>query len=108
MEIQKPAVIPPAAPAAFQLRLWRGWLWLAFAIAGALYLTFGGDTEGYVGRWLGAVFKAASGGYVGYRLSRGLSRIDTSTGESGNERGLLHIARALCIIGGMIGVCVAT
>lgn len=86
--------------------LFRGVGWLLVAIAGAWLIGSGKLTEygvnEYTARWLGVLFKAGSGTWGGYRISRDVLKIDPSVALTGSVPfALLHIARAL-IIGLMI------
>ena len=90
----------------YGINVFRGVGWLVVAIAGAWLIGSGKLTEygmnEYTARWLGVLFKAGSGTWVGYRISRDVLKIDPSVAISGSVPfALMHIARAL-IIGLMI------
>lgn len=89
----------------------RGSLWVLLAIVGALFigphLTAFGVNE-YTQRWLGACFKAASGAWGGYRISRGLLRIDPGSTSDPIGFALLHIARAIVVAAVIYAICSAT
>lgn len=88
----------------------RGTGWILVALIGALYI---GPHLGALGvneygqRWLGACFKVASAAWGGYRISRGLLRIDPSSTTDPLTFALLHIARALVVSAVILAVCLA-
>lgn len=84
----------------------RGLGWLLVALLGALLIDrYPLLSDGYTGRWLGACLKVATGAWGGYRISRDICRIDPSQADTGIERALMHLARALVIGAAIIGVC---
>lgn len=93
----------------FQHRWGRGLLWLAIAFLGAAIVGRLADwgVDDYTARWAGACFKAAAGAWGGYRISKGVCRIDPSTGRDGLEAGLLHLSRAFIVSACILAVCLA-
>lgn len=87
-------------------RYFRGLLWLTVALVGA-YALWSTGSYAYVERWAGALFKAATGVWGGYRVSKGVCRIDPSLGTDGYERGMLHLARAIIVTGMVLAICLA-
>lgn len=87
-------------------RYFRGLLWLSVAVIGAVVLWQYG-AQAYVERWGGALAKAATGVWGGYRVSKGVCRIDPSLGADGMERGLLHLARAIIVTGVTLAICLS-
>lgn len=89
----------------------RGTGWFALAVIGALligpHLPALGVND-YTQRWLGACFKAASGAWGGYRISRGMLRIDPGSTTDPIGFALLHIARALVVAAVIFAICSAT
>ena len=89
----------------------RGAGWVLLAIIGALligpHLPAFGVNE-YTQRWLGACFKAASGAWGGYRISRGMLRIDPGSTTDPVGFALLHIARAIVVAAVIFAICSAT
>lgn len=95
--------------AEFRHRYGRGLLWLAIALVGALVIgklpAWGVDD--YTARWAGAMFKAAAGAWGGYRISKGICRIDPSQAQTDVGAALLHLARAVIVTGTIASVCLA-
>jgi hypothetical protein len=82
--------------------------WLLVALLGALMIDhYPALSDGYTGRWLGACLKAATGAWGGYRISRDICRIDPSNGVTGLDISLLHLARAIIVVGTVIAICVS-
>lgn len=93
----------------FNARYGRGVLWLLVAIAGAFVVAMLPDlgVDEYVSRWCGAVFKAGSGAWVGYRVSKGICRIDPSQATTDQGAAFLHLARAVIVGATVVSVCLA-
>ena len=102
----------------------RGLFTLATALIGALVLVAwakpGGDLHfagsGYLQAWAGACFKASTGAYGGYWISRGLLRIDISeiatrfadgSKEQSHAGAAAQLARALIVAACILAVCLA-
>lgn len=99
-----------ASPTIAWYQFGRGSFWIIVAIIGALaigpHLDAWGINE-YTQRWLGACFKAASGAWGGYRISRGLLRIDPGSTTESIAFALLHIARAIVVAAVIFAICSA-
>jgi len=94
---------------------WYHWLrgtgWIFLAIFGGIligpHLAELGIPE-YTQRWLGACFKAASGAWIGFRISRGTLRIDPGSTTEPVGFALLHVARAIVVAAVIFAICSAT
>jgi hypothetical protein len=90
------------------VRIFRGIGWLLFALLGAFLLArYVGMTE-YWQRWAGACFKVATGGWIGFRISRDICRIDPSVATSDiRAAAMLQLARALIVGCTILALCLA-
>jgi len=90
------------------VRALRGLGWLLFALLGAFILArYVGMTE-YWQRWAGACFKAATGGWIGFRISRDICRIDPSVATDNIiAAAMLQLARAFVVGLAILAICLA-
>lgn len=99
------------APPIAWFQFMRGTGWFALAVIGALLIgphLAEWHVNDYTQRWLGACFKAASGAWGGYRISRGMLRIDPGSTTDPLGFAFLHVARAIVVAAVIIAICVAT
>ena len=98
-----------ARVAGFSSRWGRGLGWLSVGVVGAICIgkleSWGVDA--YTARWGGSLFKVATAGWAGYRISKDILSIDPSMGRSDIERAILHLARAFVVGATIIAVCMA-
>lgn len=81
--------------------------WVLFCIFGILLGIWLIDAQGYVERWIGSIFQAASGGLLGFWFSRRVCRLNLSRIEDERTRAIAGLAQALVVASGMLAVTVA-
>lgn len=91
-------------------KFWRGGSWIVLAIVGALligpHLTEWGITD-YSQRWFGACLKAATGAWGGFRITRGLLRMDPSKCKTELGFAIMHAGRAILVGLVILAICLA-
>lgn len=92
------------------LKFWRGSAWLAVAIIGALFIAPHLDDWGvstYQQRWFGACLKVATGAWGGFRITRGVLRMDPSKCSTELGFAIMHAGRAVLVGLVILAVCLA-
>ncbi len=72
---------------------------------GALIAVGGMDWDGYVKTWIGAAFRASSGGAIGWAISRYVVRLDLSA-IAAPDRTIAALSQAILMAGFAIAVAV--
>lgn len=91
-------------------KFWRGSAWVAVAVIGALlvgpHLGEWG-VNAYSQRWFGACLKAATGAWGGYRITRGLLRMDPGNCKTELGFAIMHAGRAVLVGLVILAICIA-
>ena len=85
----------------------RASVWLLLAMLGGCLLWFAFGGVQYLGAWIGALAKAASGAWGGYWISRNVVRADPSARDTESERNADKLARAIVVAATVLAVCIA-
>jgi hypothetical protein len=83
----------------------RGWAWLMVAVLIALAIGSEYGAWTFAQAWLVGAAKASTGAWIGYWASKSLCHIDPSEEPDGLTRVEAKKARAICIAGFAMALC---